>query len=163
LVFAVLEKGLPAKVINPARIRNYAKSCGMFAKTDKIDAKLIAQFAAERNIKTQEKQSRKINDLKGLMALRRALVACKRLLKAQMELQNTKFAIAQANEEIKHLDEKIKKIEKKVLSLIEDEKELKENFDILKTIPGVGDIVAATLVYSSCFEISVAEHASATT
>jgi transposase len=55
LLIAVLEMDLPARVVNPSRIRDYARSCGVLAKTDKIDAKIIAQFAAERKLETQKK------------------------------------------------------------------------------------------------------------
>lgn len=49
LVTALAVAGLPAAVVNPTRVRNFAKALGQYAKTDKIDACVLARFAAVVN------------------------------------------------------------------------------------------------------------------
>ena len=52
VVIALAEAEVPFRVVNAARVRDYVKSLGILAKTNKIDAKVLAQFAAERILKS---------------------------------------------------------------------------------------------------------------
>jgi transposase len=146
LIRALLNYELPCNVSNPARIRDYAKSCGILAKTDKIDAKIIAQFAAERKIKPQKKLPNALIELKELLAARRFFVGEKKRINAQREHVTLKMVVTQIKQQMKQIEKRIEKMENEIFRLIELEPELKKKFDILKTIPGIGNIVAATLI-----------------
>jgi transposase len=146
LIIALLDQDLPAKAANPARIRHYALSCGILAKTDKIDARTIARFAAERKLEPQKKQSKTLLALNELLAARRFFVEEKKRLTVKQEHCTLKIVLSQMNGEIKQLTKRIKNIENEIFRLIESDNELKEKFDLLKTMPGIGNIVAATLI-----------------
>jgi transposase len=81
-----------------------------------------------------------------MMALRRTFVENRKKIKVQMEHYSAKATIKQADREIKYLSERITQIEKEIFNLIDSEPELKQKFDILKTMPCIGKIVAATIV-----------------
>jgi transposase len=146
LIIALLENELPAKAVNPARIRDYAKSCGILAKTDKIDAKIIAHFAAERKLESQKKQDKISLDLNELLAARRFFVEEKKRLTVKQEHCSLKIVVSQMKQEINQLSKRIEKIENEIFKIIEADNELKRKFELLKTIPGIGNIVAATLL-----------------
>ena len=72
-VLALADAEVPFRVVNPARVRDFAKSCGILGKTDKLDAKVLATFAAERKLEPQKLQDETQRKLKELIGWRRQL------------------------------------------------------------------------------------------
>ena len=66
-VIVLADAEIPFRVVNPARVRDFAKSCGILAKTDKLDAKVLAKFAAERKLEPQKLQDETQRRLKELI------------------------------------------------------------------------------------------------
>jgi len=106
LVAEILARGLPAKVMNPRQIRDFARAAGRLAKTDKIDAQIIAQYAALFKPPPQEKIDDLALKVKALVARRRQLMA--------MRLQ-------ELNRQEHALDESIAQSIKAVVKTIERE------------------------------------------
>jgi len=84
-VIALADAEVPFRVVNPKRARDYAKSLGVLAKTDKLDAKILAQYAAERKFVPQQMPSETSRRLKELIVWRRQLIATRTAHGNQLE------------------------------------------------------------------------------
>jgi transposase len=141
------EYGYSVSVINPARIKAYAASRLQRNKTDKVDAKLIAEFC-QREKPPLWKPPRP--DQAHLKALVHYLYDLKSL--RQQEKNRTEFGkdvdlVADLlNEHIAFLDEKIKLVCKAIHNLIQQDPQLKHDCRLLASIPGVGKLTAARLL-----------------
>ncbi len=74
LVAELLDAGHQVAVVNPRQVRDFAKACGILAKTDRIDAALLARFGQAVEPRTQAKIQEKQLELQDLVARRRQLV-----------------------------------------------------------------------------------------
>ena len=145
IVMAMVEKGLPAVIINPKRIRDFARSIGQLAKTDKIDAQVLAHFAKAvkpelRPLKTQEEAH-----LKALMTRRRQINVMitaekNRFYTTHPELKQHVF------EHIEWLKQELNVLDKAIREFIDELPAWKEKEAILRSVPGVGPVTAATLL-----------------
>jgi transposase len=145
LVTALAAAGLPVAVVNPARTRAYALSMGRLAKTDPIDADVIAHFAQAIKPDPQPQPSAADQELKDLLARRSQLIgmlsAEKNRLSGASEPIRTRIAphITWLEQEIHQLDEELDaKLSANTTS--------KQRAAQLQTVPGVGKAVARTLI-----------------
>jgi transposase len=74
LLEAAIDKGLPLVVVNPLNVRRYAGAIGQLAKTDTIDARLLAEFAARVQPRVNPNADKKLIELRDLLARRRQLI-----------------------------------------------------------------------------------------
>ncbi len=74
LVEALLEQAVPVSVVNPKRVRDFAKSMGKLAKTDRIDAVVLAEYASLFNKRLNRVIVKKDQELKSLCAVRQDVV-----------------------------------------------------------------------------------------
>ncbi len=137
--------GLPVVVVNPANIRNYAKALGKRAKTDPIDAAVIAHFLEATRPQIRPLPSEETQLLADLVARRRQIVEM-----IGAERQRLKRATAQAAKSINRL---LKALEKEFTSLDRDIDDNVRNSpawaqaeELLTSVPGVGSITARTLI-----------------
>jgi transposase len=140
LLQGLLDADLPVARVNPLRVRRFAQSRGILAKTDAIDAAVLADFA--RCNADQLRPMQPISDtarmLQELTARRRQLIEQANANKSQAEhatLPGTRDSIART---IKHLCEEIKTIETQIQALIDADAQLKAKQQKLLTVPGIG-------------------------
>lgn len=145
-VVAVLSvEGIPVAVINPRQARDFAKATGKLAKTDAIDASVLAHFAEAVRPKVRPLADEKAQELNALVARRQQIVGMltaerNRLKKAMKPVQrHIKAHIAFLEEELDSVDTQLKEAIKK--SPLWKEKE-----NLLKSVPGIGPVVSATLI-----------------
>lgn len=144
-VFACDQANLPIVVVNPISVRRYAQAIGVLAKTDKIDARVIAQFAAtiQPDIKPiPDKQSRLIKDL---------LIRRSQLLEMQTMEKNRLQILPKAlhrsiNTLLRSLQTQIATITKQIDEAVMQVKHWRVKAEILTSVPGVGKVLAYTLL-----------------
>ena len=146
LVAELADKKLPVAVINPLNIRNFAKSLGKLAKTDKLDAKIIAQYAAMIQPNVTHVLKEQNRRLKALIVRRRQLVDIRATEKNHKEHVIDPEILKSIKQVIENLTQEIENIEKQITDLIHSDPDMKEKLDRLKTIPGIGDTTAALLM-----------------
>lgn len=145
VVESLAETGLPIVVIQPMNIRQFAKAQGVMAKTDKIDARVIAQFGAMMKPEIRPISSKKIRHIRDLLARKRQVMEARtqelnREQKAQTALQGTHRRLLKAlNKEIEWVNSRL---EKEVAQMTE----WQAIHELLLTVPGIGDGVAYTLL-----------------
>ena len=139
-------KGLPTAVVNPRKIRDFARANGQLAKTDKLDAAVIAMFAERMKPPAQEQIDKKCRLMKAMVARRNQLIQLRTSENNRLEHAVDKGIINSLNRVIKTIDSEIKKIDQSIEQQLLNMPELKEKADIINSAPGIGKTTAAMLV-----------------
>ena len=133
-------------IVNPARIKGYAQSQMARAKTDRYDARLIERFCAQQH---PEPWSPPPPELERLQALMRRLDDLKRMRQQESSrLTSARHADERASIErvVTFLDEQIHELEREIDEHIDQTPSLKRDFELLKSIKGVGTITARVML-----------------
>ncbi len=135
---------IPVALINPARVRHFAKSTGQYAKTDQLDARILAEYGESvklRHYRAPSVEERKLSDL----ASRR-----RQILEMTVAEKNRYQAMPRLQESVqKHLDwlqQELQKINEEIETLLEDTQEWQEKREIMTSCKGVGNVTAFTLL-----------------
>ncbi len=145
-VLALADAEILFRVVNPARVRDFAKSHGILAKTDKLDAKVLARFAAERKLQPQQMPDQTQRDLKELLVWRRQLIKARTSHRNHLEHASYRTIVKGTMRLIEQIDKQLTQVEKELNQLIEDDPYWSNVNDILQSIPGVGPETARTLI-----------------
>jgi transposase len=146
MVNELMSRSVPVNSINPKRIRDFAKAQGLLAKTDRIDAFIIAQYAAVFEPQPRVHVDQISAQAADLAARRRQLIHMRTQEKNRKEHAHDKSIADSIDAVIKALDEQIKKIDNDIQANIDRLPELKEKVEILESVPGVGKPTARMLV-----------------
>lgn len=133
-------------VINPFRSRQFADSMGKLAKTDTIDAKILAHFAELMQPRQTIPPSKQHKALRGLHTARRQVLDEIGDLKRQLHTTEHPLAAQQIRARIKMAERHKGALEQELQSLINAEPDLKHRFSILTSIPGIGAITATIMI-----------------
>ena len=138
--------GLPVAVINPRQARDFAKATGRLAKTDAIDAAVIAHFAQAVHPAARPLPDDLSIRLAELMARRRQLVVMINAEKQRLARAHDRIAQSSFRAVLKRLEAERVRIDKAIDKLIEASPVWCAQQDLLKSVPGIGDVVARTLI-----------------
>lgn len=133
-------------VINPLRARLFAEAMGLLAKTDRLDARLLALFAASLAPAAREPAPEALEALQELIQARESAVAERTALKNQRCAATTAFLRRQLDRRSRRLGADIQALESEIARRIKADETLTRRYMILLSIPGVGPVVAATLL-----------------
>lgn len=140
------EAHLTVAVINPYRSRKFADALGQLAKTDTIDAEVLARFAALMQPSATLPPSQEHKALRDLNVARRQALDEIGNLSRQLGTTDHPLAARQIRARIKMCERHQAVLEKEILQLIQTQDELKHRFEILTSIPGIGVVTASTLL-----------------
>jgi len=138
--------GLPVAVINPRRIRDFARAAGKLAKTDKIDAQIIAAFGATMKPPADELVDQNTRKLRSLVARRHQLIGIRVAETNRTEHAHEKVVAESIEAIVEAVQREIVEIEKKISNHIERQPELQEKAELLKSVPGIGETTASMLI-----------------
>jgi len=133
-------------VVNPRQVRDFAKAHGILAKTDRIDAGVIARFARDVKPRPVAKTSQKQGELDDLVTRRRQLVQMRNAESNRLQDHLPKLVRRSVQRSIDAIVKDIRRLDRAILELVQSDDDWKQRFELLKTVPGVGDVTAATLV-----------------
>ena len=139
------KKGLPVCIVKPLAVRRYAQALGKLAKTDKIDAQVIAEFGARAEPIVTLAKSKNLILIKDLLSRRRQLVNMKTKELNRVKIMGKALEVS-CKRIIRTLEVEIARMEKQLDRLIENESEWAEKKALLKTAPGIGDTMVYTLL-----------------
>lgn len=142
-VTAAFDAGLPVCIVKPLLVRQFARASDQLAKTDKLDAMVIAQFGATMKPRFSIQQNKNQRAIKDLVTRRRQLVSL-RTMEINREKIMGKHIARSCARIIKVLNKEIEWVEKQLTLKIEEESAWAERRTLLSTAPGVGD----ALIYS---------------
>ena len=138
-------RNLPVCIVKPLLVRRYAGANDQLAKTDKIDAQIIAEFGALLKPKVTPAKSKNLIAIKDLIARRRQLVSLRTQERNQTGIMGKTLAVS-CRRMVRHIDTEITRIEKQLAKHVEDQAEWTDKQSLLKTVPGVGDTLVYTLL-----------------
>lgn len=145
LVETCAEKELPIIIVQPTQVRQFAKAQGIIAKTDKLDSRLIAQFAAVMKPEARPLNSKKVRYIRDLLSRKRQL---NEMRTQELNRQHKAPAILAATHKrlIKVLDKEIDGINKLLTKAVNEVTEWQRTYEILNSVPGIGEGVTFTLL-----------------
>lgn len=145
-LFALQDAGMRVALVNPRQVRDFARGIGQLAKTDRIDAEVLALFAKLVDPVPTEATSEKQRELEALVTRRGQLVG---LLVAEQNRSGQtrdRFVAQTLKRVIDALERERKTVEDRIVKLLESDDSWKAKLDLLKSTPGVGHGTAATLL-----------------
>ena len=144
-IVACSKANLPFVVANPLHIKRFAGAIGRIAKTDPLDAQLIAHYGEAIKPKLSQLKSEEIRLMSDLLSRRRQLTTMQTMEKNRLKIMPKELAgiIKPILTAIKN---QIEKVDKKLLKLIEEHPEYQSKNEIIQSMPGIGNIVAFSLL-----------------
>lgn len=138
--------GWPVAVVNARRIREFARACGLVAKTDKLDAQVLARFAATLQPPAQEALDRQTQAMKALVARRHQLVQMHTAERNRLEHARDKVVRQGIRALLRTIERHLDKVDRHIQTQIAQRPELQEKAQRLQSVPAVGEKTAALLV-----------------
>jgi transposase len=147
LASALAAAGLAVAVVNPRQVRDYARACGRLAKTDRIDAMVLAHFAAAIRPQVRPLPDEHTRALGDVLARRRQLVEMRVQEKLRLQPASTVQRVS-LREHIAWLDERIARLDIDLTHALRTSPAWRDKDDLLKAVPGVGPLTRATMLAS---------------
>lgn len=137
--------GVMVCIVNPRQVRDFAKATGQLAKTDRLDARVLAHFGVALQPRSTMKLSNETIELRALLDRRRQLVETRT---AEKNRRHTapESVIGSIDDHIEWLDEQIERLDQAIEAATAKCIDLADSVRRLRTVPGVGSVVAATLL-----------------
>jgi transposase len=144
-VSAAIANGLPVVVVAPLKVRRFADAAGQLAKTDSIDARLIARFAAALRPAARAPVDANSQHIKDLVVRRRQLTALRTMEKNRRPIMPHGLHPS-IDRVIDTLDREIHSLEQLIGDAIDQHAAWRHKRDLLTSMPGIGPSVASTLI-----------------
>ena len=143
----LLKAGLPLYAINPFQVRSFARSIGRRAKTDAVDARMLATMAAAvEDLRPTQARSKGQRDLAELHQIRDALVRDRIATTNRGKNLRTPVGKRVTKQRLRQIERQLKLIDAEIRQRIGEEKEMERRAEILTSIPGISAITAAGLI-----------------
>ena len=146
VVSALFAAGLPVVVINPRQIRDFAKATGQLAKTDRLDATVLAHFAAAIQPELRRVKNAAELELDALVTRRRQLVEMLAAEKTRLSSTATAAMRAEVRTHIEWLEQRLAEIDEQLHKRITDSPAWRVKDDLLQGVPGIGPVTSLALV-----------------
>ena len=145
VVAALGAAGLPIVVVNPRQVRDFAKALGKLAKTDRIDAEILALFGERVRPELRALKSEAAQELEALLARRRQILEMTQAERNRLE--HARGAVKKdLLEHIRYLEKRLNRVDEDLEERIQASPLWKAKEDLLRSVPGVGPIVSRTLI-----------------
>lgn len=146
LVVAELSQaGLPVAMVNAKRVRDFAKATGQIAKTDKLDARVLAHFAAAIRPKVRSLRSEEEEQLSALLTRRRQILDMLTVEKNRRVTVRAKMR-SDLEAHIHWLSNNLKDLDEEIEDFVKGSPLWKEKDALLQSVPGVGPVTSATML-----------------
>ena len=148
LAVAIAVADLPVAIVNPRQVRNFAKALGILAKTDSIDAEVIALFAEKVRPECRPMPSEDEQALKELITRRRQLVDMRTMESNRLQRIRSDQVNDSIDTHIAYINSEIKEIDREIKQFIKASPIWRAKEKLLKSVPGIGDGTATMLMAS---------------
>jgi transposase len=136
---------LQVAMINPRQGRDFAKATGKLAKTDAIDAQILAHFGEAMKPSVLAIESESARQLSELVSRRRQLVEMRTAEKNRSSRARGK-ALANIQAHLEYLEQTIKEVNQEIEQLNQNNQSSIDKINLVKTVPGIGPVISTTLV-----------------
>ena len=138
-------RGVAVCIVNPRQVRDFAKATGQLAKTDRLDARVLARFGQALRPRVTPAKDAFMASLQALLDRRRQLVEARTAEKNRRKTAREEV-IGSIDDHIEWLDQQINNLDEVIAAKVAERKALSDQVRSLETVPGVGRIVAVTLL-----------------
>jgi transposase len=142
---SLAEARLPVVIVNPRQVRDFAKSAGILAKTDAIDARVIARFAEAVKPEVRPLKDQQTSELTALVTRRRQIIEMIVAERNRLKLANKRNK-KDIEDHIRWLKKRLDKIETDIGKMIQSSPIWRCKDDILQSVPGIGPVTSASLI-----------------
>ena len=146
LIVALAEHGVAFSRTNPRQAREFARATGVLAKTDRVDARVLAQMGSVLDLPITRPSSPARSRLSDFLRRRRQLVDIRKAEKTRRHNAGQDEIAAQIEAMIDLLTRQIVELDRAIAHLIEDDATLSLQARLLRAVPGIGPMVLATLL-----------------
>jgi transposase len=146
LVAALAAAGLPVVVVNPRQARDFAKALGILAKSDAVDARVLARFGADVRPEIRPLADAETQQLQELLARRAQLMTMHTAESNRLALVAAKPVRKSLQDSIEFIERQLEKLDDEMDRRLQACPVWKAKEDLLKSVPGVGDQTARTLI-----------------
>lgn len=144
-ILACADANIPYVIANPVHVKRFAGAIGQRAKTDKLDAKLIAHYAEAIQPALTKLKPDSMRLMADLVVRRNQLLSMQTMEKNRLQIMPKQLAMT-IKPILTAFKKQIEKIEKKIVDLIESCPEYQAKNVILQSMPGIGKIAAASII-----------------
>lgn len=145
LVETLQAASIAVAVVNPRRVRDFAKGIGVDAKTDPIDAKLIARYGEVVQPKPTQPKTKAQKDLTALVTRRRQLIKMVNMENNRLG-QSPRSVAKFIKESLKALNKQVKTLDQQIANVVQNEKSSTRKVEIMRSIKGMGPVTISTFV-----------------
>src|SRR5216683_1275267 len=145
LASSLWQAGLPVLVVNPRWVRDYGRSIGQLAKTDRLDARLLAQYAEHAELELRELPDAQTRALKELCARREELLEMMGAERNRLE-HASKALRRRIERHVDYLRKQLAQIEHDIDQAIKNSPLWSDQRALLRSVPGVGPVLCSALL-----------------
>ena len=138
--------GIPMVKVNPLQARRFAEAIGKRAKTDAVDAAMLARFGALDALQARPMISQTLSDMKELLVARRGLVRDRVAATNRNHVHRAPLLRRLADQRLRQVERQIAAIDAALRALCQADVELKARLNILVSIPGIGEATALAML-----------------
>lgn len=146
LEVALATAGLPVVKVNPRQAKRFAQAIGQVAKTDVLDAAMLASMGIILRLEPRPVRSATLNDLKDLGVAREALIKDRTAAKNRQKILTLALLKRQNAARLKQIEQQLAALDAAILEIISADPALSARHAILISIPGIAAITAALLI-----------------
>ena len=142
---ALATAGTAVAIVNPRQVRDFARATGRLAKTDRLDAEVLARFGEAVRPEARPLADEQAQALEALVTRRRQLVE---MLTAEKNRRASapKVSLRSIDEHIRWLEKRLSGFDDELAELIRDTPLWRERDELLRSVPGVGKVLSTTLL-----------------
>jgi transposase len=139
-------EGLPVVIVNPRQVRDFAKATGRLAKTDRLDAQILARFAQVLQPELRPLKPAYLQELSNWVKRRQQLVQMQTAETNRLQKERSTVIKARIKKHLLWLKGEIKELDVVIAAFIKADTELRQKAERLQSVPGVGPVLASTLL-----------------
>ena len=143
---ALRQNGISMAVVNPRQVRDFARATGRLAKTDRIDAQVLAQFASVLKPEPRQAKDEAESELSALVRRRCQLTSLLTMEKNRKKQATNPVVLAGLERTMRCLRQELAELNREIDRLIKATPHLQERSRLYQTVPGVGPRTASTLL-----------------
>lgn len=136
----------PFVKVNPKQARRFAQAVGKLAKTDKVDASMLARMGVALDLTARDPQPKILYLFKDLIAARRGLIKDQTADKSRLDTAQVPLIKRQLERRLKQIQSDIEQIDKEIIAHVTDDPAMPRQVDILSSIPGIGVLTSITVL-----------------
>lgn len=132
--------------VNPGRARRFAQAAGYGAKTDRVDAAMLARMGAVLELEATPVRSESMHEIRELHIARLGLIKDRTACRNRLQAARNKVVLAQLRARLRQVERQIEQIDAELARLVAEDPALAHRFGILMSIPGIGPVAAIAML-----------------